>query len=71
MIKKYMFIISVIIFAFAISACTFEEEKKNASDTPIGSVLSGETKNTDAYLEKVKQRNNQEKPNVFNQSDKW
>lgn len=51
-ILKLVFVIFVL---FTLSAC--ESIKQDARQTPIGSVVSGETKDTDSYFKRVTETN--------------
>lgn len=51
---------TIITFAFCVIAALFacnSEIKDDAKQTPIGSVISGETTSTESYIERVKQQN--------------
>ncbi len=44
--------------ALLLSACgTAEDVKEDAKNTPIGSVLTGETRTADSYLRRVEREN--------------
>lgn len=43
--------------AALLSACNTEGLKDDARETPIGSVISGDTKTADDYFHRVKERN--------------
>lgn len=53
---KNIIILPIFFAILFFSACS-SDIKDDASKTPIGSVISGETTSTDSYIEKVRQQN--------------
>lgn len=50
--------IKIVLLSVCVSLfCACESVKEDAQDTPIGSVISGKTKNTESYMEKVRKQN--------------
>lgn len=53
---KALFILVVLSFA-ALFMCACEGVKEDARETPIGSVISGKTRNTESYMDRVRKQN--------------
>jgi predicted small secreted protein len=53
--KKYCFICFALIGTFLLVGCAGAGQ--DVSDTPVGSVLTGETHTPDGYLDRVSQQN--------------
>lgn len=54
--KKITFkLLLIIAGSFLLTAC--ESVKEDAEDTPIGSVVSGKSRDGEQYVEKVRERN--------------
>ena len=51
------FACSIFAFAVAFAVCGCESVEDDARETPIGSVISGETRSPDRYLQRVSERN--------------
>ncbi len=53
---KAMFTLFLLSLA-ALFLCACESVKEDARETPIGSVISGKTRNTESYMDKVRKQN--------------
>lgn len=47
----------VLVSLLPILFCSCESVKEDAKDTPIGSVISGKTRDTETYIERVRKQN--------------